>query len=73
LIKIFLKIGNAAAGPFDVIAKIKHNTGEKIKYQRKTNCQKGRIDKKKPDFGYRNMKPFAQISANTKRISFKKG
>ncbi len=72
MIKI-LKIGYFSAGTFDVIADIEHNAGKKIKDKRETNGEKRGINKKQPDFGYRNMETLAQIGANTKRVSFKKG
>jgi len=72
LLKI-LKVGDTCPGPFDIIPDVQHDTGKKVKDERKTNCQKRRINKKQPDLGYRDMKSFAQVSANTERMSFKKG
>lgn len=45
--------------PFHILADIQHNAGEKVKYQRETHCQEGRIDKKQPDLGNRDIEAFA--------------
>lgn len=58
--------------PFNIFAKIKHNTREEVKYKRETDSQKGRVDKKQPYFRDRDVKAFAQVGANTKRVPFKK-
>jgi len=58
--------------PFHILADIQHNAGEEVKYQREAHCQKGRVDKKQPDLGDRNIKAFAQVGANTERVPFKK-
>jgi len=68
-----LQIGDPGAGSFDIISYIKHYTCEKVKYNRETNGQKGRVYKKQPYLINRNIKPFAQIGANPKGITFKKG
>lgn len=59
--------------PFYIIADIEHDTGEEVKYKRETDGQKGWVDEKQPDLVDRYIEALAQIGANTKGISFKKG
>jgi hypothetical protein len=48
-----------SAHSFDVGSKIECNPRQKIKNDRKTYSDKRSVDKKEPDFGNRNTKPFA--------------
>jgi hypothetical protein len=52
--------------PFHVIPYIKHNACENVKYERKAYRQEGGVYKKQPDFGYRNIKFFAQVGTYPK-------
>jgi hypothetical protein len=67
-----LQIGNPGMYAFNVVADIQHYAGKEIKYQRETYCQKRGVNKEKPDLIDRDIKAFAQVGANPKRVSFKK-
>jgi hypothetical protein len=58
--------------PLDIVSYIKHNTRTEIKYNREAYRQKRGIDKKQPDFGYRDIQPLAQISTYPEGVPFKK-
>jgi hypothetical protein len=46
-----------------ISAEIEHDTGKKVKYKRKTHCQKRRVDKKQADLRYRDIKTLAYVGA----------
>ena len=58
--------------PFYKLADIKHDAGKYVEYEREANCQERRIYKKQPDLTDRDIKFFAKVSTNSKRVSFKK-
>jgi hypothetical protein len=57
---------------FYKLADIKHDAGKYVKYKREANGQERRVYKEQPDLTYGNIKLFAQVSTNPKRVSFKK-
>jgi len=59
--------------PFYIIADIQYYPCKEIKYERETYRQEWWVDKEKPDLVDRYIKALAQVSANPKRVSFKKG
>jgi hypothetical protein len=68
-----LQIRNPGMHPFYIVPYIKHNAGEYVKYERETNSQEGRVNKKQPYFTDGNVKFFAKVGAHPKGVAFKKG
>lgn len=58
--------------PFNILAKIKHNTREEVKYQRETYRQERRVDEEQPDFIDRDVKTFAQVGTYPERVPLEK-
>lgn len=67
-----LKIRRPGPATLDIVAEIQDYPGKKVNYQRETYGNERGIDKEKPDFRDRNVKAFAQISTNSKGVTFKK-
>jgi hypothetical protein len=68
-----LQIRCPRATALNIIAKIQYYPRKEINYQRETNGNERCVNKEKPYFGDRNIKALAQISANPKGVTFKKG
>lgn len=58
--------------PFNVVADVKHNAGKNVEYQREANSKKRRVNKKQPDFSYRNIKFFAKVGTYPERVPLEK-
>ncbi|HTD99110.1 MAG TPA: hypothetical protein VK668_07465 [Mucilaginibacter sp.] len=66
------QISNPGMLTLNILPEIKHDTGEEVNDKWKTYCQKGGVDKKQAYFGNGDVKAFAEVGANTKRVAFKK-